>query len=69
MTAKRSGTVATAGDDKDTKWSVAAAYDLGASVALTANYYNAKADVEGTGTDANKSRTISGVIAGIEVGF
>jgi len=69
LSAKRSGQSGIAGDDKDTKWSVAAAYDLGASVALTANYYNAKANLEGTGTEANKARTISGVIAGIEVGF
>lgn len=69
MAAERSGLTTTAGDDEDTKWSVAAAYDLGASVALTANYYNAKSDLEGSGTEANKSRTINGVIAGIEVGF
>lgn len=69
MTAKDNGTAATAGDDKDTQWNIAATYDLGAGVALSADYFHAKADSEGTGTAANTSRTISGLIAGIEVGF
>jgi len=69
MVAKDKNTAATAGDDKDTKWKVAAAYDLGAGVALTAEYFHSKADPEGTGTAATNSNTISGLIAGIEVGF
>ena len=69
MTDKKSGLVATAGDDKDTKWNIAATYDMGAGVALTADYYHAKADREGTGAVANAAQTVSGLIAGIEVGF
>ena len=71
MAAKNKDTVATPGDNKDTKWNIAATYDMGAGVALTADYFHSKADPEGNGTSiANgKSTTISGLIAGIEVGF
>ncbi len=71
MASEEKATAATAGDDKDKTWSVAATYDMGAGVALTAEYFNAKANPEGTGTTTatGKSATISGVIAGIEVGF
>ena len=71
MVAKDKNTVATTGDDKDTKWNIAATYDLGAGVALTADYFHSKADPEGTGTTiaTGKSTSISGLIAGIEVGF
>ncbi|HEY9078575.1 porin [Magnetovibrio sp.] len=70
MSAKDKGTAA-AGSDKDTKWNIAATYDMGAGVALAANYFHAKADPEGTGTTiaTGKSTSISGLIAGIEVGF
>lgn len=69
--AQSKGTVATAGDNEDTRWNVGAAYDLGAGVALTANYFHAKSNPEGTGTTTatGKESTVSGVIAGIEVGF
>jgi len=69
MRAEDKNTVATPGDDKDTKWNIAATYDMGAGVALAANYFHSKADPEGTGTVANSARTVSGLIAGIEVGF
>jgi len=69
MAAKDKNTVATTGDDKDTKWNIAATYDMGAGVALAANYFHSKADPEGSGTAANAARTVSGLIAGIEVGF
>lgn len=71
MKADSKGTVATAGDNEDTKWNVGAAYDLGAGVAVTANYFHSKANPEGTGTTiaTGKETTVSGVLAGIEVGF
>ena len=71
MAAEDKNTVATAGDDKDTKWNIAATYDMGAGVALSANYFHSKADPEGTGTTiaTGKSTSVSGLIAGIEVGF
>jgi len=71
MSDKKKGLTATAGDDKDTKWNIAATYDMGAGVALTADYYHAKADPEGAGTTiaTGKSTSVSGLIAGIEVGF
>ncbi|MBF0251784.1 MAG: hypothetical protein HQL35_14275, partial [Alphaproteobacteria bacterium] len=61
----------TAGDDKDTKWLVAATYDLGAGVALNATYYHIKSDLEGTGTTrANgAAQKASGIIGGVEVSF
>ncbi|OEJ64116.1 porin [Magnetovibrio blakemorei] len=67
MVAKDDGTVAVAGSDKDTKWKIAGTYDMGAGVALTANYFQNKRDGEGTAATTNS--TISGVIAGIEVNF
>jgi len=67
MAAKDNGTAAVAGDDKDTKWKIAGTYDMGAGVALTANYFHNKRDAEGTA--ATTDSTISGVIAGIEVNF
>jgi outer membrane protein OmpU len=71
MKAENKDTTATAGDNKDTAWKVAATYDMGAGVALTANYFHLKSDPEGTGTTTatGKSSSASGVIAGIEVGF
>jgi len=71
MVAKEKATTATAGDDKDTKWNIAATYSLGGGVALSANYFNSKADPEGNGTTiaTGKSTQVSGLIAGIEVGF
>lgn len=56
------GAVATTA--KDVEWVLGASYDLGASVALVGNYFNSK----GTATGAT-SNTISGLVAGIEVGF
>lgn len=64
MQAKDNGTTA-AGKDKDTKWQVSAAYDMGAGVNLSALYFHSKADAEG----ATAANSVSGVIAGIEVGF
>lgn len=69
MVAKNDGVIATVGENKDTRWNVAATYDMGAGVVLMADYYHAKNDKEGTGTAANAARSVSGVIAGIEVGF
>ena len=56
------GAVATTA--KDVEWVLGASYDLGASVSLVGNYFNSK----GTATGAT-SNTISGLVAGIEVGF
>jgi outer membrane protein OmpU len=67
MVAKNKGAVATTGDNKDTKWNLAATYDMGAGVALAANYFHSTADAEGAGSTTKT--TVSGVIAGIEVGF
>jgi outer membrane protein OmpU len=73
MSAEDNGVSTVAGDDKDHAWKVAATYDMGAGVALTANYFRITADLEDTGTATTvatgKSITASGVIAGIEVGF
>ena len=66
MVANNTGT-ATAGDNEDTRWNLAATYDMGAGVALTADYFNSEADAEGAASTTKTS--ISGVIAGIEVGF
>jgi outer membrane protein OmpU len=65
MSAESTGTVATAGDNEDTKWQASAAYDLGAGVNLSALYFHSKADAEG----ATAATSVNGVIAGIEVGF
>ena len=69
--AVNNGTVATTGDNKDTNWQLAGSYDLGAGVVLAATYFSNKADGEGTGTTVatGKSTKVSGLIAGIEVGF
>ncbi|MCW8916716.1 MAG: porin [Magnetovibrio sp.] len=64
MTASEKAT-ATAGDDEDTKWNLAATYDMGAGVALTANYFKSEADQEGT----TAATDVSGLIAGVEVSF
>ena len=66
MNSNNKGTVATVGDNEDTIWSVAATYDLGAGVALTAMYFDQNFDAEGAAALAEET---SGVIAGIEVGF
>jgi len=68
---KSKGTTTTVGDNKDTTWALAGAYDLGAGVALTGTYYSSKFDAEGTGTTValGKSYTVKGFIAGVEVGF
>lgn len=67
MKAESKGTT-TAGNHEDTKWNLAATYDMGAGVALTADYFRSKSDAEGTAVAATDG-TVSGVIAGIEVGF
>jgi len=73
MTSKSRGTVAAAGDNKDKKYLVAGAYDLGAGVKATATYFNSKSDPENTGAAATfatgKSAKVSGVLAGIQVSF
>lgn len=52
------------GTAKDSMWALGAGYDLGAGVALVAEYYSAKS------TDsASATLKTSGVIAGIEIGF
>ena len=67
MNADNKGLAATAGSNEDTKWNVSATYDLGAGVALTGTYFNSEANGEGAG--ATTKTSVSGVIAGIEVGF
>lgn len=74
MNANNKGTAAAAQDNEDTKWNVGAAYDLGAGVKLTADYFHSQADAEDTVASpttfaTGKERTVSGVLAGIEVGF
>ena len=65
---KNNGTVATAGDNEDTVWVLAGAYDLGAGVSLNGEYFDQSSDPEGT-TALLTSRDTSGVIAGISVDF
>jgi len=72
--AKNDGRSDIAGENKDTIWRVAGTYDMGAGVALTATYFNAKRDAEDTTTspttfNAGKSAQVNGAIAGIEVSF
>lgn len=64
-----SGTAETgaATKNKQNEWVLGATYDLGASVVLAANYYSSKASESGAGARANSK--ISGLVAGIEVGF
>lgn len=52
---------------KDTEWVLGASYDLGASVSLVGNYFSAKGAQSGAAALA--SNKISGLVAGIEVGF
>lgn len=61
-----SGTTETgvASEAKTTEWVLGASYDLGASVSLVGNYFTAK------GTDGVLADSkVSGLVAGIEVGF
>jgi outer membrane protein OmpU len=74
MNADSKGTAAAVQKNEDTRWNVGVAYDLGAGVALTADYFHNNANPEDTvatpTTVANgKETTVSGVLAGIEVGF
>ena len=64
---KQKATAALTGDNEDTKWQIAATYDMGAGVALSALYYNMEATTETVATTDDTQ--VSGVIAGIEVGF
>lgn len=62
------------GENEDTVWRVATTYDMGAGVALSATYFNAERDGENTVAApttyaTGKSAKVSGIIAGIEVGF
>ena len=66
MNSEAAGTTAIAGDDEDTAWELAATYDMGAGVALTATYFDIQSDGEGT---AQAAVDANGLIAGIEVGF
>lgn len=68
MKSESKGVVATAGNNTMTNYAIGAAYDLGAGVALVADYYHAKTDAEGAAVAATDG-TVSGVIAGIEIGF
>ncbi|HEY9164446.1 MAG TPA: porin [Magnetovibrio sp.] len=68
MASDDKGVIATAGKDKDKKYQVAGTYDMGAGVALTATYFHSKFDTEGAARAAADG-TVSGLIAGIEVGF
>ncbi|PCI40609.1 MAG: hypothetical protein COB46_06560 [Rhodospirillaceae bacterium] len=67
MTAKNNGAAALSADNKDKKWQIGATYDLGAGVALSGMYWNSKATTESVATTDDFQ--VSGVIAGIEVGF
>ena len=66
MNSEAAGTTAIAGDDEDTAWELAATYDMGAGVALTATYFDLQYDGEGA---AQAAADANGLIAGIEVGF
>ena len=66
VAAQDEGTTAIAGDDEDTGWQVAATYDMGAGVALSATYFDISYDGEGA---AQAAADANGLIAGIEVGF
>lgn len=74
MKAENKGSATVAGDNKDTKYQIGATYSMGAGVALSALYFHSKADKENvdaspTTFDNGKAATVSGMIAGIEVGF
>lgn len=74
MVAKNQDTTAAVQDNKDTKYALDATYDLGAGVKLAATYFHMKADPEDTVPSpttfaTGKSAKVSGVLAGIEVGF
>lgn len=68
MNSSNKGTTATTGDNEDTQWAVDATYDMGAGVKLAASYFDSSFDPEGTTANTN-SVDVSGVLAGIEVGF
>lgn len=68
MNSSNKGAAGTAGDNEDTQWAVDATYDMGAGVKLAASYFNSSFDPEGA-TAATSSVDVSGVLAGIEVGF
>ncbi|MCR4378849.1 MAG: porin [Rhodospirillales bacterium] len=74
MSAESDGTFAALQQNEDTKWNVGVAYDLGAGVKLTADYFHSNANPEDTVAAPTTiaegmETTVSGVLAGIEVGF
>lgn len=68
MKTQSKGVVATAGNNVDKHWALAAAYDMGAGVVLVADYWHSKSESELTAVQAGDG-SVSGLIAGIEVGF
>ena len=68
MKSESDGTIATAGSMSDKHWALAGAYDMGAGVKLVADYWHSETDNETAAINAADG-TVSGLIAGIEVGF
>ena len=68
MRTESKGTIANVADNVDKHWAVAGAYDLGAGVKLVADYWHAKSESEDVAINAADG-SVSGLIAGIEVGF
>lgn len=68
MRTESDGTIATVGSNVDKHWALAAAYDMGAGVVLVADYWHAKSENEAAAIVAADG-TVSGIVAGIEVGF
>ncbi|MBL4692611.1 MAG: porin, partial [Magnetovibrio sp.] len=68
---KSTGDTSVAGDNTDNRWLVSAAYDLGAGVALTGNYFSNERNPEGAAASTNATDTfkVTGVVAGIAVSF
>ena len=68
MRTESKGTIANVADNVDKHWAVAGAYDMGAGVKLVADYWHAKSENEAVAINVADG-TVSGLIAGIEVGF
>ena len=68
MHSKSNGTLATVGSNVDKHWALAGAYDMGAGVKLIADYWHSKSENEAVAVNVADG-TVSGLIAGIEVGF
>jgi len=68
MRTESEGTVANVAKNVDKHWALAAAYDMGAGVVLVADYWHAKSENEAAAR-VQADGTVSGLIAGVEVGF